>query len=211
MNKNFLKNKNASISGTLTWVIASFIIFFIIVFYIWAVGLMAAKQKILFYEQKIEITKMQDDSSLSSTIFLINILNKNAVINGNEKPIKEHIIDWSKISDKDEKEKYQKQIQDYIKAELDDLNLESGYFLYLVYTDSFKKSEVVFLDNSFIIPGSGKNYFGVMSDNFINFKDNNKLERSYKIYLISDKIIEAGFYAGNVEFSSGGALIQNGL
>lgn len=69
------RNKKAQISDTLTWIVATLIIFFIMFFFVAIISLWAAKEKITFSKLSVEKEKIQPHSDFILTENLIYFLN----------------------------------------------------------------------------------------------------------------------------------------
>jgi len=85
-----LKNKSAQIGTTITWFPAFIIIFFIMVLFVGASGILAA-QKVAKAKDSISLSQISDNSKLNLEKELDFVLNSQ--VNG--KTIKQEIIEWA--------------------------------------------------------------------------------------------------------------------
>lgn len=192
-----IKNKKAETLGsTLTWMVAIFIIVFILIIFI------AATLFISLKKEGIGITKeeLKRKSDLFSTKTLVSLLNTDVSVNGNEKKIKNMIAEWADSRDKKMKNEIKNKIEEYLDSLL---GKDEGYIFYAAYSEKDKEiKEGLYGGGSISISGA-EDYIS-LSNNFYTMygaatKAKYALERAPTLYLSSNKKIKIRLYIGKIK------------
>lgn len=111
-----LKGKRGAVGATLTWIVAIFIVFFILVLFIIASFAVSLKK------ERIEITKKElpGRTDFISTQILSFILNTKIEVDGKQMTTKEAIKKLVDIEDGEDAEEFKENIERQIKGKLDE-------------------------------------------------------------------------------------------
>jgi len=108
-----MKNKKAQEAATLTWIVATILIFLIMFIYIVIVGLWAAQQKLTLSQPKITKEKIQQKSDLILTQNFLSFLNSPVEIKGETTKVRELIKD-NLDANKNKYEKFKEEAEGFL-------------------------------------------------------------------------------------------------
>lgn len=196
-------SRKAQISDTLTWIVATLIIFFIMFFFVAIISLwatkVAVKEKIMAVMVGWKGIEKETDvfSDLFSQKSLISLLNTNIKINGESEKFKDALFYWASSEDKD---KVKKEIENKIKEKLDGLlRKDEGYIFYVAYSEKDKEIKDGIYSSGFVQIDGADDYIS-LSNNFdlygVAEEAKYALESAATTYVISDKKIKIRLFIG---------------
>lgn len=188
---NFIRSRKGQIPSTLVWIIASFIIFFILVIFLSAV--------LFLYPKKGEIQVGQNfnESSLFSTKTLTSLLNSQVDIDGKEQKVKDAIFYWADANDGG---KVKVELTQKIKEKLENSTSSGeGYIFYIAYAN-----DATGITDSISTLGSvgvlGADQYMTLTNGFSMYgpatQAKNALDKASTIYLFKNKQFKIRLYAG---------------
>ncbi len=190
-----ITNKKGAIGATLTWMVAIFIILFIlIVFLVFVAALFVTKGKI---EIKPEDSTKTNFLSSSTLMFIINMPIE---LNGEKMAMKDALRYWSESS---EKGRVKKEIEIKIQENLDSLlGKNEGYIFYIAYSGKNIEIKDGINQGGFVQIDGAEDYIA-LSNNFymdgVATEANSALKRASTIYLLGDKQFKIRIYIGRVK------------
>jgi len=156
------KNKKASASATLTWMVASFIILFILIIFLIAVSLLDYRKGGISSERVLKTKEIS--SSLNNLMFVINMPVK---YNGKETKMREIIGVWS-LTKGNEKDLIKKAIEEHLK---EFLKINKCYFFHAEYGLEGIKKGIEKQKETIKDPRAFQGLSGVIEANTIEFSN----------------------------------------